>query len=66
MNKSVLERVDPVFKKEMVEIALERHKRHGQNISVRRLTKAIRNLSYFPRIKDDLIVAEIKDDRFER
>ena len=66
MNKSVLERVDPLFKKEMTEIALERQKRHGQNVSLRRLTKAIRNLSYFPRIKDDLIVAEIKDDRFQR
>lgn len=66
MNKSVLDRIDPIFKKEMIDIELERHKRYGQKVSLRRLTKAIRNLSYFHKIKDDLIVAEIKDDRFER
>lgn len=65
MSKSVIDRIDPVFKNELIEVTLERQKRYGKHVSLRRLTKAIRNLSYFNKIKLDLITAEIRDDRLQ-
>lgn len=63
--KSVLDRVDPTFRKELNEICMKKWEKENKRISFRRMTKAMRNLSYWNTIKEDLLNAEIKDDRLD-
>ena len=57
-------RVDPIFKKELEEIKLQKIKNGTAKkmISDRRLTKAMRRMSYWSNVKQTLIDSDIKED----
>ena len=65
--KYVMRKIDTTFTKELEEIAVERirRKKDNQLRSPRRLTKAIHKLSYWDKIKEDLINANIEEDRWK-
>lgn len=63
-NKSELIRVDPIFKKELEQISIERIKK-GTDLErngFRRITMAMRRLNDWNMIKERIINAEFKDE----
>ena len=66
-KKDIIARIDPVFKKELEEIKLQKIKNGTAKklISDRRLTKAMRRMSYWSNVKQTLIESEIKEDLYE-
>jgi hypothetical protein len=62
-EKDRKERIDEMFKKELDRISLENTPISGFKPSIRRVTKAIRKHSLWPRIKEDIRTTPLEDDR---
>jgi len=62
VERQKLERIDEQFVKELREISAHNHPVSGFAPSTRRLTKAIRRHSLWPKLKQDIMATPLDDD----
>lgn len=62
-NKYKIENIDKIFLEELKKISALNHPVSGYPPSVRRLTKAIRKHSLWEKIKKDISITPLDDDR---